>query len=396
MRIVSLETLYSPTGPTPALSFLRVHTDEGVVGLGETYYTPATVSAYVHEVLAPQLLGRDALSATALWDDLYAQGARRGAGGSDLRALSALDLALWDLKGKALGVPVHTLLGGATGSGGVRVYNTCAGSTYSSGVTVGRGTWDSQDDLWMARNQPGELAVQLVEQGFVGMKLWPFDPYADEDRGARISPEGLRAGVGVIEQIRAAVGDRIEVMLEGHGLWQIPAASRILNAVADLDVTWAEDMVLAHDPSALARLSRTTPVPLAASEYLMGRWEYRQVLEAQSVAYLHLDPSWCGGISESQRILALASAFGVTSSMHDCTGPMNLLAGLHLSAAHDSVGYQEVLRAFLADVYPAMVDTEWDWADSRLEPPARPGLGAELTGEFLGRSDLVRQVSELR
>src|SRR5690606_9188898 len=109
------------------------------------------------------------------------------------------------------------------------------------------------------------------------------------------------------------------------GQWQVASATRILRAVEEHDVTWAEDMILAHDPQALATLSRSTSVPLAASEYLMGRWQYRQVLETGGLGYLHLDPSWCGGITESRHVLSLASAFGVTACMHDCTGPVNLL-----------------------------------------------------------------------
>src|SRR5690606_30388537 len=111
--------------------------------------------------------------------------------------------------------------------------------------------------------------------------------------------------------------------------------------------------------------------------------------------YLHLDPSWCGGITESQKILAVASSFGVVSSMHDCTGPINLLAGLHLAAANESVGYQEVLRSYLSDVYPTMVDTEWVRGGGRMAAPGAPGRGATLTEQYLSQPDLVRRTSTL-
>jgi L-alanine-DL-glutamate epimerase-like enolase superfamily enzyme len=200
----------------------------------------------------------------------------------------------------------------------------------------------------------------------------------------------------VLSAIRDAVGDRIEVMLEGHGQWQVAAATRILRAAEQFDVFWAEDMTLAHDPRALGTLAAATRIPLAASEYLMGRWQFRQVLETSAIGYVHLDPSWCGGITEAQRILAIASSFGVVSCMHDCTGPMNLLAGLHLASANDTVGYQEVLRAFLTDVYPSMVDTEWVRRDGRLLPPNRPGLGADLTGQYLAQEGLLCRASDLQ
>jgi len=393
MIIQCIETLSDPAGSIPALTFVRVHTSSGLIGLGETFYTPQTVHTYVHEILAPQLIGRAALGATGAWDDLYRQVARRGAGGTDIRALSAVDLALWDLKGKALGVPVHVLLGGTAQPAGPQVYNTCAGATYATGTTVGKGPSSQDDDLWRVLNDPGPLAAELLHAGYGGMKLWPFDAAALLNDGRTIDHQGLEAGVQVLASIREAVGPDIEIMLEGHGQWDVGAATRILRAVEQYDVLWAEDIVLAHDPRALKALSRSTSVPLAASEYLMGRWQYRQVLEAEAIGYLHLDPSWCGGITESRHVLSLASSFGVTACMHDCTGPVNLLAGLHLATVDVNVAYQEVLRAFLDEVYPHMVDTTWATSDGRLAAPERPGLGAELTEQYLSSPTLVRQVS---
>lgn len=382
MQITEVRTLNLADGPAPALTFVQLVSDEGVVGLGETYYTPQSVDAYVHEVLAPAILGKDVTRDGWNWEQVYGESARRVPGGVDLRAQSAVDLAVWDLRGKAAGRPVSDLLGAARGDG-VKVYNTCAGSTYASATSVSRGVSAEHDDLWRAVNEPGNLAAELVAAGFSGMKLWPFDAAARVDNGRSIRAEDLAEGVGRIAAIREAVGDDIEIMVEGHGLWFPTAAARILNALEHLDITWAEDMILAHDPQAIGHLSRMTNVPLAASEYVGSRWSYRQLLEQGAAGYLHLDPSWCGGITEAQNILSLASSYGVLAAMHDCTGPMNLLAGLHLARANPIVGYQEVLRAFLSDVYPTMVDTHWSVDGGRMSAPDRPGLGAELLDEFV-------------
>lgn len=393
MKITAIETLSQPEGPSPSVTFVLLHTDEGVTGLGETYYTPKTVAAYVHEAIAPVVLGTDPLH-DAVWDTLYAQSARRVGGGTDMRAISAIDLALWDLKGKAAGLPVFALLGGADPSrSGVAVYNTCAGIAYAASTHVGRGGQSGPDDLWRAANDPGGLAQELRDEGFVGMKVWPFDAAAQQYGGMRISSAEVSAGRSVVERIRDAVGDDLEIMLEGHAQWDASPALKILEAVAEFDIQWAEDFVLAHDPATLRWLSERSPVPLAASEYLGGRWQYRQLLEQGAIQYLHLDPSWCGGISEAQKILALTSAHGVVASMHDCTGPINLLAGLHLAAANQTVAYQEVLRSYLSDVYPTMVDTEWTRSGGLMAAPDRPGLGAELTEQYLAQPGLVRQVS---
>lgn len=390
MTIERVETLHDPNAGASTLTFVQIYDSSGAIGLGETYYTPKTVAAYIHEVIAPALIGTDPLADGSYWDREYVASARRGAGGTDLRALSAIDLAMWDLKGKLLGAPVYQLLGGA-GEVPTRVYNTCAGSTYATGSVVGRGPYSDKDDLWRALNAPGDLAVELLEQGFTGMKLWPFDQFADTDAGRSITGADLAKGRGVIEEIRSAVGSGIEIMLEGHGKWQLAPAIQILRSLEDLDVRWAEDMVLANDPSVLARLQRATTVPVAASEYLMGRWEFKRLFEADGVGYVHVDPSWCGGISEARNILSLASSYGVVASMHDCTGPINLLAGLHLAASNPIVGYQEVLRAFLSDVYPRMVDLAFEVVDGRMSPPEAPGLGGTLTAEFLAGPTVTRE-----
>lgn len=381
MIIREVRTLTRPDGPSPALTFVQLVTDDGTVGLGETYYTPQTVSAYVHEVLAPMLLGVDVTRSGWDWDTAYLASARRVPGGTDLRAQSAVDIAVWDLRGKAAGMPVGDLLGAANELG-VRVYNTCAGLRYATATQVSHGQADENDDLWLALNDAGELAASLLGEGFGGMKLWPFDDAARADLGRSITSADLARGVERLERIRDRVGDDIEIMLEGHGLWEPIVAGRILRAVEHLNVTWAEDMIVAHEPAALKRLSRMSSVPLAASEYSGGRWAYRQLLDSQAVGYLHLDPSWCGGITEAQKILALASSHSVTAAMHDCTGPVNLLAGLHLACANRCVGYQEVLRAFLTEVYPTVVDVDWRIVDGRLLPPAVPGIGGSLREDF--------------
>jgi len=391
VKITRIETLNEPRGVMPALTFVRLFTDDGAEGLGETFYTPRSVIAYVHEVVAPLVLNQDVTRDGWDWEDLYGRSGRRIPGGVDMRALSAVDLAVWDLRGHVLGRPVSDLLG-AVPTLGARVYNTCAGAKYASATSVSHGQTTGNDDLWMAQNDTGGLAAALAAEGFAGMKLWPFDAAARADRGARISGADLEAGVATLSRIREAVGDRIEIMVEGHGLWHPTAAEQILNAISHLNITWAEDMLLAHDPGALSRLAGRTAVTLAASEYVGGRWAYRQLLEERAIGFLHLDPSWCGGITEAQQILALSSAFGVTASMHDCTGPINLLAGLHLARANPIVGYQEVLRAFLTDVYPTLVDTPWTIEDGRMQAPELPGLGARLTAEFVARADIVSSV----
>lgn len=188
------------------------------------------------------VLGLDPLADGSTWDNLYEQSARRRPG-TDMRALSAVDLVLWDLRCNLLRVPVYVLLGGSDTPDGVRVYNTCAGSNYANATRVGTGRSQERDDLWRAMHTPAELAAELRMQGFAGMKIWPFDAAAIQDQGRRIAPAVLRAGIEILTVIRAEVGDRFDLMIEGHGQWQVAAATTILGAVEPLDIRWAEDMI---------------------------------------------------------------------------------------------------------------------------------------------------------
>ncbi len=188
MKITRLETLR--LGEFPNLVWLRVHTDEGVIGLGETSYAAQSVEAYLHEYVAPRVLGRDPLEIEALTRGLTGYLGFRGAG-VETRAASAFDLALWDLYGKVCNQPLYQVLGGASRQR-VRTYNTCAGYRYiraAGGQNTKNWGLDGKsqgpyEDLDAFLHRADELAHSLLEQGITGMKIWPFDPHAEHQRRA--------------------------------------------------------------------------------------------------------------------------------------------------------------------------------------------------------------------
>lgn len=388
MTIRRIETITMDQGiGLPGLMFLNIYTDDGLVGHGESYYVPGAMEAYIHDFASQLLLGADEGDIERLWRALYDLAARFGARGTELRAISAIDLALWDIAGKRAGQPVYRLLGGAMRDR-IPVYNTCGGPTYgrgkfpAHGLTRGDG---AMEDLQGFLERPGELAEELLEFGFRAMKIWPFDRVAQRDGGVKIDAAGLAWGMEPLEQIRAAVGDRIDVMVEGHGYWSLPAATKIARAMEPFAPAWIEDFLLAHRPAALRRLRESTSIPLSVSEYLMTRWEYLPMLEEEAADLVMIDPTWAGGITESKKIATMADTFGLPVTMHDCTGPFTMLAGMHLAANAPNAMYQEMVRAYTNHVYPQWVDFKPEVVDGTIALPTGVGLGATLAPDLAER-----------
>jgi galactonate dehydratase len=229
MKITALETIRVTERPN--LLWLKVHTDEGISGLGETFFGAATVEAHVHEYIAPRVIGNDPLEIDRLAADLVGYLGFRSSG-AEMRGNSAFDIALWDLFGKAVNQPIAQLLGGFTRRE-IRTYNTCAGTEYvkktSGQVTAnyGIGAGSDYDDLNGFLTHADELAHSLLEEGITAMKIWPFDQAAEAARGQYISGPDLRKALQPFEKIRQAVGDRIDIMVEFHSMWQLLPAMQI-------------------------------------------------------------------------------------------------------------------------------------------------------------------------
>ncbi len=392
-RIVAIETI-RPQGH-PNLIFVRVRTDEGLVGTGDTFYGASSVEAFVHDFLVPRLLGADPAHIVGHWEGAGPRSiARWGGLGAELRALSAMDVALWDIKGQALDVPIYQLLGGLAHAS-VKTYNTCAGSGYGRGTRHDADPQDQWDDLWAQTHAPGDLAESLLAEGITAMKIWPFDAIAKANGGRSISVKELEEAVRPIREIRSAVGREIDIMIEGHGYWDLATAKKIAAATEEFELAWLEDLVLGSDIDAVAELSAWTSTPVIASEMLVTRAQYRQLMEKQAADLVMVDPTWVGGITETRKIVDLADCFGRSVAMHDCTGPFTLLAGLHVALASPNAIYQESVRAYLRSWYPDLTDGEIDVVDGRINPPTRPGIGMGLASEVVADRGTMRRVSEL-
>jgi L-alanine-DL-glutamate epimerase-like enolase superfamily enzyme len=383
----------------PNLIWVEVETDEGLVGLGESFRGAQAVEAVIHEQVAPWLLGRDARRIEAISRHLLTPYLGFHSSGAEVRAASAIDLALWDLAGKRHGMPVHEALGGAARTE-IRAYNTCAGYAYNTGgvgrraIGAGDPAVGPYDDQVAFMRDAGALAESLLAEGYTAMKIWPLDIYADATGGQAITLTELKAGLEPFRKIRAAVGDRIEVMCELHSLWSSTAAIRICQALEQFGVFWAEDPIAKMDDArALADLRRQTRVPVCGSETLGGAVSFRRLLEADAIDVVMLDLAWCGGLTEGRKIAALAEVFAKPLAPHDCTGPVTLMAGLHLALHASTAIFQEVVRATLATWYRDLVTDLPVLVNGMAQAPSAPGLGTALLPGVRRREDATVRIT---
>jgi L-alanine-DL-glutamate epimerase-like enolase superfamily enzyme len=403
VKIVRVETLESRTYPN--LLWVQVHTDEGLVGLGETFFGPAAAAAYIHETAAPYLLGQDP-KAIARHHDVLGKRMMVTAIGAEARGLSALDIALWDLFGQSVNLPVYQCLGGPVRDR-VRIYNTCAGYGYNTHTGVKPGTAFSQawglgehrgpyEDLvaWQSEGRAGELAQSLLEMGISAMKIWPFDQFADESDGQHITPEQLEQGLTPFRQIRRAVGNRMEIAVELHSRWNLPSAIRIAAALEEVQPMWFEDPIRMDNPDALAEFASKTRIPTTASETLAGRPAFRDLLARRAVGIVMLDPGWVGGLSEARHIAGMAAAYHRPIAPHDCTGPVVYAAGTHLCLAAPNAMIQEGVRAYYLGWYRDVLTDLPRVENGYVAPPSGPGLGTRLQPDFARRPGVVVRASE--
>jgi L-alanine-DL-glutamate epimerase-like enolase superfamily enzyme len=403
LKITQVETLR--LGEFPNIIWVRLHTDEGLVGLGETFMGAAAVEAYLHEWVAPKLLGQDPLAIESRNRDITGYLGWRGSG-VETRGNSAVDIALWDIFGKAANMPVHTALGGKSRDA-IRIYNTCAGYQYvrsaANQTTANWGLNNSgkatnnqgpYEDLQGFLSNAGELAQSLLSEGITAMKIWPFDMAAEKSHGQYISNADLDAALVPFKKIRDAVGNQMDIMVEFHSLWRLPMAQKISRALKPFNTFWHEDAIRMDSLDLLKQYAVDCEALICASETLSYKWGFKDYLQTGVAGVAMLDLSWCGGLSEARKIAAMADAWQLPVAPHDCTGPVVWAASTHLSLHAPNALVQESVRAFFTGWYKELVTELPVVKNGMISLNNKPGLGLELLPDLHKRADAVLRVSK--
>jgi L-alanine-DL-glutamate epimerase-like enolase superfamily enzyme len=384
----------------PNLAYVQIYVDEGLVGVGETFYGAEAVEAHIHSVAAPLLLGEDPLRIAAHNNALAGYVGYAGSG-AETRARSAVDIALWDLRAQVAGLPLYDTMGGATRTS-IRAYNTCAGSHYVRHGGQSSRNWGVEappsryEDLQRFLTDAGGLAAELRAEGITGMKIWPFDTPAEDRQGVDITPGELRTALRPLAQIREAVGDDMDIMVELHSLWNIPTARRIIAALGEFRPYWVEDPVRNDIPGGLAAVHpsiESAGAMLAAGETTAQLAAFIPLIAPGPIDVVTVDIGWCGGITQALQIAALAAAAGKAIAPHDCTGPLALTAATHLSASAPNALLQETVRAALRGWYQDVVTVLPVVKDGQISPPPGPGLGTRLQPDFVRSAGAVVRAS---
>ena len=349
-------------------AILRIETDDGLVGWGEgknAAGSAGTYAALVHMLnheIAPQLIGCDPADIVQIWEMLY-NGVRHqsaaAAGhampelsrrGISVAAISAVDIALWDILGKSLGQPVWRLLGGRKAD---RL------PAYASGG-------------WAPADSIGEQLQSYIKKGGFGavkMRVGAMDgaPHVSAAR---------------VKAARAALGPDVQLMVDAHGTYTVADAKRFIHLVSDCDLTWFEEPVIADDKPGLAEVRASGPVPIASGESEATRFAFRDLAMLKAVDIFQPDPAFCGGITEAMRIGALASAFNLRLAPHLWAGAPCFFAGLHVCAASPAsfvIEYSLGANPMIHD----LVEDEISVEDGLIAVPELPGLGFTISEQFL-------------
>jgi galactonate dehydratase len=363
---------------SPRLSyvFVQVETDEGLTGWGEITTYPGTIANRTIVAALTELdtfvRGADPTAIEALWHKVLRAFTYLGTRGATTAMLSGIDIALWDLKAQALGVPIYELLGGAVRET-IPLYTHFQ---YAPGVA-----------------QMVENATAEVERGSRAIKTDPFMAAGGLSNVRYVEGQLERSientGVAMIEGIRAAVGPDIEVLVDAHALYNVPTAIRLANRLAPCDITWFEEPCPPESYDALEQVRAQIPTRISVGERLYTRFEFLPVLNRHLTDYVMPDVTWTGGISELKKIATLAETFYVPVSPHDASGPVNLMAGAQVMMSVPNFYRLEARRVRL-DFYNAFVEEPLRVCDGALVVPRAPGLGVRLDLGYLEHHQIER------
>ena len=360
MKITRFETFFVK----PRWLILKVHTDEGIYGLGEPILeTRAHTCAIAVQEIGQNIIGEDPRQVERLWQKMYRGGFYRG-GPIIMSAISGIEMALWDIKGKVLGVPIYDLLGGAVRDK-IRIYTHVKQIARLDGNSIA-------EMCAFAQKRLDEWGMTAVKYSIIP----PIRPV--------IGREELKPHIERFAAVRQTIGDSVDLGIDFHGRVTPLSAKRLIDALEPYHPMFIEEPVLPENIEELVRVAQSTSIPIATGERLFTRWGYREVIERQAAQILQPDLCHCGGIFEARKIAAMAEVYHMYLAPHNPLGPISLAACLQLDACTPN---------FLIQEFPGIPEG-WDRGvrlfkepfeikDGYIDLPKKPGLGVELNDEAL-------------
>jgi galactonate dehydratase len=378
MKITDLRVyLTRPEGSTRSWLFVEIDTDEGITGVGESTNSGgggALIVGNATEMLkndlegqdfSEGLIGLDPANIDAIWHRIFRRFGTLGSRGFGTTLASGIDMALWDIKGKALGRPVWDLLGGKMRDS-VPVYSHVS---YIDDI-----------DACVAD------AKRQVALGYQALKLDPFSPEMGKHHrryiDGKISASGAAYADDLMGELRSAIGPDIELMIDAHGNFDVSTATEMCNRMMKHNLTWFEEPLQPESLDAHRQLRRNTDINLCIGERKYTRWDFAPYLQEGLVNYIMPDICWTGGISEMKRIAILAETYYVPISPHDASGAFNVITGAHVLMNVPNIYRLEMSEHSLKN-YNSVITEPLDIRDGHLYLPDKPGLGYELDHDFI-------------
>ena len=356
-----------PAGINIGWVFLAVETDEGLTGYGECSNWPVKgniIVASILDIVKDSVIGRDPMHIEAIWQELFRNYTYLGSRGPITTILSGIDIALWDIKGKALGRPICDLLGGPVRES-IPLYT---------------------HPQYGPPEVTAASAREQVAEGFKAVKTDPFweemESYHTARMSGYISPEGVRRGVEIVTALREAVGPDVEILIDAHGHYDVASAIKCAKALEEFNLTWFEEPVPPESYEALRQVREAVDVPICTGERLFTRWDFLPVLQNRLADYLMCDVCWTGGISELKKVSTLAETYYVNMSPHGAMGPIQIYAGANVMMTVPNFYRLEITSRWLPAFNAALRDP-MDIRDGHLQLSSKPGLGFELDMDYV-------------
>jgi L-alanine-DL-glutamate epimerase-like enolase superfamily enzyme len=356
MKITSVESIVLLN----QYHLVRVHTDDGVSGVGEISPMNAAVThTLVTEALAPLVVGQDPAEIERLWHKMFHAPYKLGPMGAHLEAIAGIDIALWDIAGKVAGQPLYALLGGRFRE---------APEVYASSMQRG-----------MTPAEEAARAVSFAEQGYRAYKIHSATPWMYDT--------GFDQTIDTVREMRAAVGDDFDILVDVNNAYYPHTAIKVARALERYNVWHFEEPLAAHDHDGYAELARAVDIPIAGGEQEYTRWQFRDLILHAHLDILQPDVIKCGGITEFRRIAALAQTFNKPITVHNTQPTIGTLAHLHLWVSTPNCVYPQ---EYNIEPHP-LRDNDPIWrqpvlpAGGRMRPPDAPGLGVELDEAVVAR-----------